>query len=163
MYRALVAIILLVTGTAAVAEGSWVNTKSVDEFTNKTSYIVRRIVVGGYSSRYVRSFGFECRDGDPYFTASYDQFIHFANQTFVMLVKIDDNDLIKVPMRMWSNSTDSGYSLDERAIRQLVTQMKAGSKLIWRVDTSSDRLQGELGLNGFTAKSKQFIDACLIE
>jgi hypothetical protein len=75
-------------------------------------------------------------------------------------LRINDNDTMRIPMRLFSNSTEDGHSVDGKTRKLLFSQMKAGNKLLWRLDTASERRQGGIRLNGFTKASAACAESC---
>ncbi len=154
-------IVISILSSPAIAETKWRGITTTDEFSDETTVTVGRFGTHGHDEKFFVSFA--CRSGYPYFTLNFYHFIGFANQPFELMIRIDDNDAMRIPMKIYNNSTDSGYTTDERILTSLLAQMKAGKELKWRTDTASERLQGSIRLNGFTKQSIDFADACLFD
>ena len=160
MHRLLMIVIIgLLSMPSAALEGSWKSKTTSDDFSDETTVWVYRVGAYGYDDNIV-IFNFRCTEGRPVFQVQYTKFIGFANGAFDLMIRIDNNDTLRIPMRLFSNSTDDGYSADRKTLELLFGQMKAGNELLWRLDTASDRRQGSIGLNGFTKASAAFARSC---
>ena len=155
-----IALIIWLSQPAIADDYIWSSRNITDDFSGESSVTVYRVGDYGFSGKHSVVVSLTCGNGQPNFEISFNRFINFASQPFELLVRVDDNDPIRMPMRTYSNSTEAGYTSDLGKIASLFVQMKAGTEMKWRTDTSSDRLQGSIGLNGFTGKSVEFANSC---
>jgi hypothetical protein len=159
---ALLLLWIVTTATLAQEELSWWGYSVVDDSTGERSYgITKSIfpVTNGEKTSELR-VGFRCHNGKPLFTFEPGRYIGSSSSDFSLHIWIDDNPRLAIDMRVWSNSSNGGFSTFVPNMGQLFSEMRAGYRLRWRIDASGWNATGSLSLIGFTAASQEFTAHC---
>lgn len=150
------------TTSLAQEELSWWGYSAVDDSTGTRSYGITKSIfstTNGENNPELR-VGFRCYNGKPLFTFEPGRYIGPTSSDFSMYIWIDDNPRLAMDMRVWSNSTNGGFSTFVANMGQLFSEMRAGYTLRWRIDASGWNATGSFSLIGFTAASREFAARC---
>ncbi len=148
--------------SVADEELRWRSYSVIDEATARLvygvtkSYIVSLDGDGGLERR----IGFQCNDGQSILTFDLGEFLSASSTDFELLIWIDESPLAILDMRMWSNGTNGGYSRVEVVAKELFEQMRAGTRLSWRLGGGAAAADGIFSLIGFTGASSEFATNC---
>ena len=93
-------------------------------------------------------------------TLDLGEFLSASSSDFELLVWIDDHESVALDMRVWSDGTNGGYSRIEIVAEELFEQMRAGTRLYWRIGQTAGQTDGTFSLIGFTAASREFATNC---
>jgi hypothetical protein len=148
--------------SVADEELPWRGYSVVDEATSRLiygvtkSYIVSLDDGGGLERR----IGFQCKDNQLLLTLDLGEFLSASSSDFELLVWIDDYEFVALDMRVWSDGTNGGYSRIEVVAEELFEQMRAGTRLYWRIRRTDSQTDGTFSLIGFTMASREFATNC---
>ncbi|MFA0553462.1 hypothetical protein AB4538_21695 [Vibrio lentus] len=148
-----------------LASAKWLSTDKTDEITGERTlsafsyeygqdeYIGIRCDVSNDSKKVMLTFDVDAALGTP--------------RTEVdLFVKVDDNQPVSLRGRLFTNSYRSGYvrsnDKTELDISKLIAQMISGKKAYVKVqnDRRSEVINFNVGLSGFTAKTKKLLSLC---
>ena len=156
-------LLLIVTTTSlAQEELRWWGYSTVTDATGERSYGVTKSifsVTNGEKNPELR-VGFRCHKGKPLLTFEPGRYIGPSSSDFSLYVWVDDNPRLTMDMRVWSNSTNGGFSTFVPDMGQLFEEMRAGYSLRWRIAASGWNATGSFSLIGFTAASREFTANC---
>ena len=93
-------------------------------------------------------------------TLDLGEFLSASSSDFELLVWIDDHESVALDMRVWSDGTNGGYSRIEIVAEELFEQMRAGTRLYWRIGQTAGQTDGTFSLIGFTVASREFATNC---
>lgn len=146
----------------ADVEGRWYGYSVVDDTSGRLVY--------GASKSYIVSvqdgddreqrIGFQCNNNLPLFTIDVGEFLAPSSSDFELHVRVDDLEPITFDMRIWSNGTSGGFSRIEVIARELFAQMRAGTRMTWRIGTDDSGHEGIFSLLGFTSATREFAANC---
>ena len=136
----------------------WRSYSVVDDATTRLVYGMTKsyIVSLELGDELERRIGFQCNDDQLILTLDLGEFLSASSSDFELLIWIDDYESLTLDMRVWSNGTDGGYSRIEVTAKELFEQMRAGTRLYWRLGGTA----GTFSLIGFTSASKEFAANC---
>ncbi len=160
----LVLLTLCVATTSSLAqqESPWWGYSMPDGSTGELGYGVTKSVsstTGAEESSELR-VGFRCFNGKPSFTFEPGRHIAPSSTDFTLHISIDDNPRLAMDMRVWSSTTNGGFSTFAPYTNRLFSEMIAGYELRWQIQTSGLRDAGSVSLIGFTAASREFATHC---
>ena len=158
----LIATMFGIESSYADSEGSWYGYSVVDDTSGRLVY--------GASKSYIVSvqdgddreqrIGFQCNNDLPLFTIDVGEFLAPSSSDFELHVRVDDLEPITFDMRVWSNGTNGGFSRIEVIARDLFAQMRAGTRMTWRIGTDDSEHTGSFSLIGFTSATREFAANC---
>lgn len=129
--------------------GGWYTSVSKDDFTDKieaSAFIFGKEVYGDYTT-----VGIRCMDGDIHLTFGMVRFIDSGSNNVNVRYRVDKNNSEELIGYTFSNSNDSGYSI-QKIPEELVLQMRSGQKILIEVSNKrrSNIYQNSFSLIGFT-------------
>lgn len=146
----------------ADVDGRWYGYSVVDDTSGRLVYGASKsyiVTVPDGEDREQR-IGFQCNNNLPIFTIDIGEYLAPSSSDFGLYVRVDDLEPISLDMRIWSNGTNGGFSRIEVIARDLFSQMRAGTRMSWRIGTADSGHAGIFSLIGFTSATREFAANC---
>ncbi|GGY87829.1 hypothetical protein [Shewanella fodinae] len=148
-----------------VSYADWDKTNNTDTITN-----VHTLSVTGTDYYQNNSVGLRCDISGNVkrlmVTYSLEKVINVPNSEVDFYLKVDENDVIYLESKLYSNSYDSGYvrsdDYNSKYITKLIKQMISGNFVVIKVKNkdSSEVIDYKVDLKNFTNFSKDTLSAC---